>query len=74
MISKFKDYKNVAPLISMGWILPCSIGVGVLIGYYIDKLFHSGPIGLIIFFVLGTIAGFVNLYRTYINSTKKDEK
>jgi len=40
-----------------------AIGVGTLIGWQLDVWFHTGPILLIVFLMLGTIAGFMNIYR-----------
>ena len=37
--------------------------VGVGVGLVVDKYFNSKPIGLIIFFILGALAGFLNVYR-----------
>jgi len=37
--------------------------VGVGIGLLVDNYFDSKPIGLIIFFILGAFAGFLNVYR-----------
>ena len=37
--------------------------VGVGIGLLVDNYFNSKPFGLIIFFVLGALAGFLNVYR-----------
>ena len=37
--------------------------VGVGIGLLVDNYFDSKPIGLIIFFILGALAGFLNVYR-----------
>ena len=37
--------------------------VGVGIGILVDNYFDSKPIGLIIFFILGALAGFFNVYR-----------
>ena len=37
--------------------------VGVGIGILVDNYFNSGPFGLIIFFILGALAGFLNVYR-----------
>ena len=37
--------------------------VGVVIGLLVDNYFNSSPFGLIIFFILGAIAGFLNVYR-----------
>jgi ATP synthase protein I len=37
--------------------------VGVGIGLLVDNYFNSKPLGLIIFFILGSFAGFLNVYR-----------
>ena len=37
--------------------------VGVGIGLIVDKFFNTKPFGLIIFFIFGAIAGFLNVYR-----------
>ena len=37
--------------------------VGALIGWQLDKWFHTSPILLIVFLAFGTAAGFWNVYR-----------
>ena len=37
--------------------------VGVGIGLVVDKYLGTKPFGLIIFFIFGAIAGFLNVYR-----------
>ena len=37
--------------------------VGVGIGLLVDNYFNTKPFGLIIFFVLGAFAGYLNVYR-----------
>ena len=37
--------------------------VGVGIGVIVDNYFDTKPFGLIIFFILGALAGFLNVYR-----------
>ena len=37
--------------------------VGVGIGLIVDNLFNTKPFGLIIFFIFGAFAGFLNVYR-----------
>ena len=37
--------------------------VGVSIGLLVDNYFNTKPFGLIIFFILGAFAGFLNVYR-----------
>ena len=40
-----------------------SLVVGVGIGLIVDKYLNTKPFGLIIFFIFGAIAGFLNVYR-----------
>ena len=37
--------------------------VGVGIGLIVDKYLGTKPLGLIIFFIFGALAGFLNVYR-----------
>ena len=37
--------------------------IGVCIGLLVDNYFNTKPFGLIIFFILGSLAGFLNIYR-----------
>tara|TARA_Y100000768_G_scaffold384910_1_gene369880 strand:+ start:428 stop:715 length:288 start_codon:yes stop_codon:yes gene_type:complete len=37
--------------------------VGVGIGLIVDNYFNTKPLGLIIFFIFGALAGFLNVYR-----------
>ena len=37
--------------------------VGVGIGLIVDKYLGTNPFGLIIFFIFGALAGFLNVYR-----------
>ena len=37
--------------------------VGVGIGLIVDKYLGTKPFGLIIFFIIGALAGFLNVYR-----------
>ena len=43
--------------------LVAALIVGVGIGIIVDNYFNTRPFGLIIFFILGALAGFLNVYR-----------
>ena len=43
--------------------LVAALVVGVGIGLLVDNFFNTKPFGLIIFFILGAFAGFLNVYR-----------
>ena len=40
------------------------LGVGGGFGYFLDQWLETSPLLLIVFFVLGAAAGFLNVYRT----------
>ena len=40
-----------------------SMVVGLVIGYFLDKYFGTEPWLLIIFFFLGVVAGFIDMFR-----------
>jgi F0F1-type ATP synthase assembly protein I len=57
--------------LSLGLTLPAGTGVGYLIGYLLDRLFHTGFLALV-FLVLGTVAGVVALIRGASIQSKED--
>ena len=48
--------------------------VGVGIGLIVDNYFGTKPFGLIIFFILGAFAGFLNVYRVMRRIEKQHNK
>ncbi len=57
------DFKKIAGLSSLVLMLPSSIAVGLLIGYYLDKWLRTDPWLLITFLLLGIVSGFYSLLR-----------
>ena len=43
------------------------IGIGVVIGLVIDNYLQTKPIMFIIFFIVGTIVGFYNMFKCLKN-------
>jgi F0F1-type ATP synthase assembly protein I len=64
MIPKGQDnvWVQVAKYTSLAFVLPISTMVGYVIGWLLDKLFHTHFLYLI-FIVLGVVAGFIELFR-----------
>jgi F0F1-type ATP synthase assembly protein I len=50
-------------LSTLGINLVLASAVGAVIGYYLDKLFKTSPIFIIVFFFIGTLAGFLQIYK-----------
>ena len=55
----------------IGIEIVAAIIVGVSIGIIVDKYLETKPFGLIIFFILGSFAGFLNVYRVMRRIEKK---
>tara|TARA_B100001250_G_C19486092_1_gene650870 strand:- start:22 stop:300 length:279 start_codon:yes stop_codon:yes gene_type:complete len=61
--TKQEDKRGMSFGFRIGVELVASISVGVIIGIFVDKYLGIQPFGLIIFFILGSLAGFLNIYR-----------
>jgi len=55
--------RNLFFVSSLGINLVASSVVGIVIGIYLDKWFHTRPILTIALFLLGTVAGFRQIYK-----------
>jgi F0F1-type ATP synthase assembly protein I len=53
---------------SIAWMFPASIGAGFVIGWGLDKVFHTRPWLMWIFTGVGVLAAFVNLFRIGMRS------
>jgi ATP synthase protein I len=56
--------RKAGQLGSVGLSFVIAIVLGVVIGVWIDGRFGTKPWGFFVFFVLGLIAGVLNVYRT----------
>ena len=60
---KARETRRAFDAYSLAFLIPACIGAGFLIGWGLDKLFHTSPWLMWIFSAFGVIAGFVNLFR-----------
>ncbi len=56
--------QSIGRVMRLGTDLVAGVGVGALIGFWIDRWLETQPVGFIVFFLLGTAAGFLNVFRT----------
>jgi len=68
-----KLYKRVMRYSAVGLEMGFSVAIGVAIGYYLDRYFHSGPWLTLIFLILGVVAGFRSLF-SLMKDLDKDER
>lgn len=66
---KRKEYRQWGLLSTIGIVLAASTFVGLAIGYYLDKWLDTKPVFIIIWTLLGVIAGF----REMLSIIKKSE-
>ena len=60
---------TVGQYTSLAFLLPAATFVGYIIGYLLDKLFHTHFL-YIVFLILGIAAGFVQLIRQIQRDTR----
>ncbi len=66
-------YKRLMRYSTVGVEMGLSVAIGVAIGYYLDRYFHSGPWLTLIFLMLGVVAGFRSLF-SLMKDFDKDER
>jgi ATP synthase protein I len=76
MAAKPPDFRGGWKSIAVGSDMVAATFVGTAIGYFLDKWLGTSPWMLIVWFVLGVIAGFVMVYRRMQQggATKSPEK
>lgn len=57
------SYRDALRLSAVGITLALCIGIGAGAGVWLDKHFNTEPVCTIVGFFLGTVAGFVELFR-----------
>jgi len=56
--------QSIGALSTVGISFVLAIVIGAWFGYLLDKWFGTGPWFFLFFFVLGMVAGILNVYRT----------
>lgn len=59
-----RSLKKAASLSTVGLEIAFSVGLGYLIGDWLDGQFDTAPFGMIVMVLVGSGAGFLGLYRT----------
>ncbi len=67
------SWRSVATLSTVGLTLAACIVVGAAIGYYLDRWLGTEPWLMVVFFLLGAIAGFVEVFRVAQRSWDDNE-
>ena len=70
----FKQGSNWLNASIVGIQFPVAMALGYFWGKWMDGLFGTQPWLTIIFFILGLIAGFVNLFRITMSTAREEER
>jgi ATP synthase protein I len=73
-VQENKEQNRVGKFFNVGVELVSGVFVGVGFGLFMDWVFGSSPWGLISFFILGSAAGMLNVYRALMTPNKKSKK
>ncbi len=63
---KKRTYFLIADLSTMGIAMVLSIVLGLVVGLYLDKHLGTDPVFTLVCILLGILAGFRIMYRTYM--------
>ncbi|MFQ6132270.1 MAG: AtpZ/AtpI family protein [Armatimonadota bacterium] len=58
-----RGLRGVAILSTIGIALAACVSIGALIGWYLDRWLGTEPWLMVLFFLLGTAAGFIEVFR-----------
>lgn len=56
--------RTIGALSSVGLSFVLAVVIGVLFGLWLDRIFGTTKVFFFIFFILGFVAGILNVYRT----------
>ncbi|HUX79316.1 MAG TPA: AtpZ/AtpI family protein [Alphaproteobacteria bacterium] len=76
-LTSFKENKSqnlAGQFFNVGVELFASVLIGAGLGVFIDWVFGISPWGLICFFILGSLAGMLNVYRVLTSKKSMDKK
>jgi F0F1-type ATP synthase assembly protein I len=66
-----EDDSNWAKFAASGLEIAAGVGLGALVGYWIDGKFHSSPWGMVAGSCLGFAAGIYLLFKDAIKANRK---
>jgi F0F1-type ATP synthase assembly protein I len=57
-------FRTIGALSTVGISFVLAVGLGAIIGFYLDKWLGTGPWLFLLFILFGLAAGILNVYRT----------
>jgi len=74
MIKGLKDFGKYNMVVNFIATLLANIGVGALIGYYLDKWTFNNRVLLVVFLLLGIFSGFYNGFRMLLKEVERYDR
>ena len=71
---RFRNLRAAGMLSTAGLTLALSVVVGVAIGYFLDRWLKTNGILVIVFAIVGVIAGFKQFFQTVIQANRDQEE
>ncbi len=67
-------WQNIAPLLNIGWFFVIAILGGLLLGMWLDRMFHTKPWLMLLGIGLGMFIGFYNFFMvvSHVGKGKSD--
>ena len=66
--------KEIGQYLNLGFQLAVAVGMGIAVGYWLDKKLGTTPLFLLLRLCVGAIAGFLNIYRIVYPTKNKDRE
>lgn len=70
---RYRNLRVAGMLSTAGLTMALSVAIGVGIGYYLDQRFNTGGLLVIVFAIVGIIAGFQQLFKI-VNRANADQE
>ncbi|HVM59787.1 MAG TPA: AtpZ/AtpI family protein [Verrucomicrobiae bacterium] len=64
------DFRGMGRYMALGIQMVVTTAVIAAVGFWLDQKTGKGPMFLVVFFLLGSVAGFVVVYRGFRDSDK----
>ncbi len=67
-------FKELAPYMNLGIQWGVTVGLGALLGWWLDKHFDSSPLWIIICSLAGVLIGMYTFFKTVLDLEKKKKQ
>lgn len=61
--NQLRDLPGAAAFAALGTTIAVCLALGVLLGLYLDRLWHVAPVGLLLGIVLGTVVAVASVMK-----------